>query len=39
MAVNFNYFKEGELINIKFRDSLKNFKLVSGAQLIFLRLR
>lgn len=35
MAVNFNYFKEGELINIKFRDSLKNFKLVSGAQLIF----
>ena len=34
-AVNFNYFKEGELINIKFRDSQKNFKLVSGAQLIF----
>ena len=35
MAVNFNYFKEGELINIKFRDSQKNFKLVSGAELIF----
>jgi twinkle protein len=35
MAVNFNYFKEGELINIKYRDSQKNFKLVSGAELIF----
>lgn len=34
-AINFNYFREGELINIKYRDGGKNFKLVSGAELIF----
>lgn len=34
-AINFNYYREGELINIKYRDAEKNFKLVSGAELIF----
>lgn len=34
-AINFNYYREGELINVKYRDSDKNFKLVSGAELIF----
>lgn len=32
-CINFNYFYEGELVNIKFRDREKNFKLVSGAML------
>jgi len=34
-CINFNYFRGGELINVKFRDAEKNFKLVSGAELIF----
>ena len=34
-AINFNYFREGELINCKYRDAEKNFKMVSGAELIF----
>ncbi|BAQ92621.1 DNA primase (bacterial type) (DnaG) [uncultured Mediterranean phage uvMED] len=34
-AINFNYFREGELINCKYRDGQKNFKMVSGAELIF----
>jgi len=33
-TINFNYFLNGELVNIKFRDGKKNFKLVSGARLI-----
>ena len=32
-CINFNYFYENELVNIKYRDSAKNFKLVSGAML------
>jgi twinkle protein len=32
-CINFNYFYYGKLVNIKFRDSDKNFKLVSGAML------
>lgn len=32
-TIQFNYFYEGELVNIKFRDREKNFKLVSGAML------
>lgn len=32
-CINFNYFFYGTLVNIKFRDSSKNFKLVSGAML------
>ena len=34
-VINFNYFRDNELINVKFRDSEKNFKMVSGAELIF----
>jgi len=33
-CICFNYFKNGELINTKFRDSVKTFKLVSNAELI-----
>ena len=32
-CVNFNYFLNGQLVNIKYRDSQKRFKLVSGAML------
>jgi twinkle protein len=34
-CINFNYYRNKELINVKFRDSQKNFKLISGAELIF----
>lgn len=34
-AINFNYYRENELINVKYRDGQKNFKMVSGAELIF----
>lgn len=34
-AINFNYYREGELINCKYRDAQKNFKMVGGAELIF----
>ena len=34
-AVNFNYYRNKELINVKYRDAEKNFKMVSGAELIF----
>jgi twinkle protein len=34
-AVNFNYYREKELVNVKFRDAEKNFKMVSGAELVF----
>lgn len=34
-AINFNYYRNGELINVKYRDAEKNFKLVGGAELIF----
>jgi twinkle protein len=37
-TVQFNYFRDGELINTKFRTGDKNFKLVSGAELIFYNL-
>ncbi len=33
-TIQFNYFKDDELVNIKYRDGAKNFKLVSGAELI-----
>jgi len=32
-TIHFNYFKNGKIFNIKYRDSSKNFKLVSGALL------
>jgi len=34
-VINFNYYRENQIVNIKYRDSEKNFKLVSGAELIF----
>ena len=34
-AINFNYYRDGQLVNVKFRDAEKNFKMVSGAELIF----
>lgn len=37
-CVQFNYFRDGELINTKFRSGDKHFKLVSGAELIFYNL-
>jgi twinkle protein len=37
-TVQFNYFRDGELINIKYRDGAKNFKMVQGAELIFYNL-
>lgn len=33
-AICFNYFKNGKLVNIKYRDGKKNFKLYKGAELI-----
>lgn len=37
-TTQFNYFRDDVLTNVKFRDALKNFKLVSGAELIFYNL-
>ena len=37
-TVQFNYFIDGRLINTKFRDADKYFKLVSGAELIMYNL-
>lgn len=37
-TVQFNYFRDGELINIKYRDAAKHFKLSKGAELIFYNL-
>lgn len=34
-CINFNYFRNDQLVNVKFRDARKNFKMVSGAELIF----
>lgn len=34
-CICFNYYQEGELINIKFRDGAKHFKLAKDAKLIF----
>ena len=34
-AIKFNYFIGNELINIKYRDARKNFKLFKGAEKIF----
>lgn len=33
-TIQFNYFKEGELVNVKYRDGAKNFKLAKDAELI-----
>jgi twinkle protein len=37
-TLQFNYFAEGELVNIKYRDSRKNFKLFKDARLILYNL-
>lgn len=37
-TVQFNYFRNGELINTKFRDGNKNFKLSKDAELILYNL-
>ena len=37
-TIQFNYFRDDILINVKCRDAKKNFKLVSGAELIFYNL-
>jgi twinkle protein len=37
-TIQFNYFRDAELINVKYRDGAKNFKLTSGAELIFYNL-
>ena len=34
-VIKFNYFAGGELINIKYRDGRKNFKLFKGAEKVF----
>lgn len=34
-CINFNYFRNDALVNVKFRDAQKNFKLVKDAELIF----
>ncbi len=37
-TIQFNYFRDGELVNIKYRDASKGFKLFKGAELIFYNL-
>jgi len=37
-TIQFNYFINNELLNIKYRDGRKNFKLVKGAEKIFYNL-
>ena len=37
-AIHFNYFIGDELINTKYRDGRKNFKLVKGAERVFYNL-
>lgn len=37
-TIQFNYFRSGQLVNTKFRDGAKNFKMVKDAELIFYNL-
>ncbi|WP_101690707.1 toprim domain-containing protein [Dysgonomonas massiliensis] len=37
-TVQFNYFRDGELVNIKYRDGAKNFKLFKDAERIMYNL-
>lgn len=37
-VICFNYFRDGKLINVKYRDAQKNFKMVKGAEKIFYNL-
>jgi twinkle protein len=34
----FNYFRDGEIVNVKYRDANKGFKMVHGAEPIFYKL-
>ena len=34
-VIEFNYFMGGELLNVKYRDGAKNFKLFKGAEKVF----
>jgi len=34
-CINFKYYQDGTLVNIKYRDGEKNFKMVKDAKLIF----
>lgn len=34
-TIQFNYFRDEKLVNIKYRDAAKNFKLFKNAELIF----
>lgn len=34
-TIRFNYFRGSNLVNVKYRDGAKNFKMVSGAELLF----
>jgi twinkle protein len=34
-TIQFNYFIGGELVNVKYRDGLKHFKLYKGAEKVF----
>lgn len=34
-TIQFNYFKDNELVNVKFRDARKNFKLSKNCELTF----
>lgn len=34
-TIQFNYFDDNELVNVKYRDALKNFRLHGGAKVIF----
>jgi twinkle protein len=35
LTIQFNYWKNGELVNVKYRDAAKNFKLIKDAELVF----
>jgi twinkle protein len=37
-CINFNYFRGDQLVNVKYRDGAKNFKLVKDAEKIFYNL-
>lgn len=34
-CINFNYYRDNKVVNVKYRSADKNFKLISGAELIF----
>lgn len=38
MTIQFNYFVNSELVNVKYRDAYKNFKMVSDAEKVFYNL-